>query len=169
MCDWGGGVCARQSVDQQLELGCEPQGLTCPGASNRGDLGSRAAGVGSYWIDWVSKSSYWRNPHCIYICIWMYIFYLRSFILISWSREQDDTVGGGCICVFRSLLIYVAGHMYMHMCCIMSVSVAVYVPVGNTCSALLPTGPGNMKLQQLPLCWVTGLGTPQQNSVEEQM
>lgn len=52
-------------------------------------------------------------------------------------------------------------HIYAYICCI--VCVAMYVPVGNVCSALLLTGPGNMELQQLPLCWAAGLGTPQQN------
>lgn len=116
----GGGACARQSVDQWLEWGLWASGAHVPRCQQQGRPGALVGrGGGSYWTDQVSETSYCRNPRCICICsyisVWICSFYLRSFSLISWSREQDKTVGGCCIWVFLSLLIYVAGHIYMHI------------------------------------------------------
>lgn len=117
----------------------------------------------SYWIVWVSKSSYWRNPHCMCVCIWTHIFYLRSLILISWSGEQDESGGGSCICVFLSLLIYIAGHMYMHVCVVCGYVCACWKYMLYYCLGL------GMWSCSSCFCWATGLGTSQQNVVEEQL
>lgn len=72
-----------------------------------------------------------------------------------------------CFCLCESMWLAICVCIYPYIHC--STCVVPYVPVGNMCSALLVAGPGNTELQQPCLSWATGLGTPQQNSVEEQM
>lgn len=86
-------TCACRSGYQQLEGGCSlgcshvkvlPTGETeNPGTSHR--------------VDQVFKASYWRDPYCIYLCIF--------FPLISFLPEQPEKVTGWghlcCLCYSR--------------------------------------------------------------------
>lgn len=72
-----------------------------------------------------------------------------------------------CFCLCASTWLAICICLYPSIHCIMCAPVSV--PVGNTCTALLVAGPGNTELQQPRLSWPAGLGTPQQNPVEEQM
>lgn len=89
--DWGGAVGLRGSHARHQQQGRSG--------------GPQLLDTMSLQLQVFKKSTLWMGFEESHICIWIRVF--------PWSREQDETIGGGCICVFLSLCIYVAGHMYL--------------------------------------------------------
>lgn len=117
-------------------------------------------GVSNWRLDaWNQKLE--RSILCLYICIcvymytciyvhvriYLYFFHQQPFIVISWRGEQDQAIGA--VCEWEHCVFCLCWSLLLAVCiCIVCVSVYTYVRVliGNTCSALLWAGPGDMEL-----------------------
>lgn len=69
---------------------------------------------------------------------------------------MDDTISAVCICV--SFVPCLCCSLCLAVCT-RALNFAVGLPVGNTCSVLVPAGPGGMELHQSHLDWATGSAT----------
>lgn len=102
----------------------------------------------------------------IYICVYTYCTNrLPSWLArrgIMWDRWCLWGVCECCVfCLHWPAWPAVCIYICMYRC---SIHMFVCVPVGNTYSASLLTGPGDMKLQQPRLWQATGFGSSQQSA-----
>lgn len=81
VCLWGG-------LDQQLEWAVASGALI-----SRHQQLRRLESRGSYWTDWVSEPSCWRDPHCTYV----YMFHGETLILLSQKGERDEALAVVCV------------------------------------------------------------------------
>ena len=153
---WGGGcwgpgasrpaLCARLMVCTSNWSGPVSLAASTSRCQQLGRLGS----MGSYWADWVSVPSCWRDPACTDVGISLYT--LTSGPPSSSSREERRmrplvlSVWVLCMSVF---VICVARcvRMYIHAWCIRVL--CVRVPTRCTCSALMLVGPGSAPVSHL--------------------
>lgn len=66
--------------------------------------------------------------------------------------EEGEATGTVCACGTAVFSVYRCAYVLMYCMCAF-----MWVPAVNTCSALLPAGPGNLQLLQPHHYWAFGL------------
>lgn len=106
--------------------------------------------VQSYWTDVCLKpvtGGIHTEYRYIYICIY---FPLTAFHPDQPEREQDEDVSTACVFVNALSSVCKTGYGYFYTSI---VCMCACLPFGSMYSALVLTGPGDMKFKQPHHCW----------------
>lgn len=131
-------VGTRGSECQQTEWGSRPWGLVSPGVCSW-----RVCHLGPALNKWASKACYWRDPCCMYFCM----FHEGP----SFQRaESDDAVGPVSLCISAVFwfCVYLCGWLFVYT----YTGLCVCMPIGSTHSALLLLDLGRRSCWQLHHC-----------------
>lgn len=106
----------------------------------------------SYWDDWVSELSCWRDPHCPDGCVCISgltdLYPDQTQREVEWRHWCYVHVDALCVYLWLAWLPV----CILYLCCIY---LFLCVPMGNICSASLLVRGGDMELKQSLLCWAT--------------